>query len=306
VREAFAEGNFQALAHPLGKGCPPTEALRALSGFQNVVPTLEYCSKVSVSCQLALLWAAAGFTEAAAQMAGRLEPLIAEGFTALWTPEREYSHEETALSTGLLLRALGRGDMAEPKEGFFRWLYHKNLNIDSVSNQHGYELFKNPNFSLALTLKGHAGAIRVGNTMIPAFGPHAAPLSNPNLFGVADAFSQNRWFCSSAVKESWFQIDSIQGSSFGLHSIGATPIYFAFYVRAGECRIREKLFKPKSLQRFQGEADSVQFDGAEISVDRPLMTELIPLAGGDSFWGATFLLAFKLPTINSKIFFKFK
>jgi hypothetical protein len=164
-----------------------------------------------------------------------------------------------------------------------------------------------PSEPIVWTLNGSkagAGAMRLGSVRVLAFGPHGHPLTHSNLFGICEAGS--KWFCSAAQKEVWFQVEA-NSSSFSLHSLGISfekPMAFAFYVKAGECRIGERVFKPKSLQRFLGEASAVQFDGATLEIDRPLKIELIPLAGSQSFWGADFLLAFWLSPLSNKVFFR--
>jgi hypothetical protein len=248
----------------------------------------------------------AGEKEAAETLAEKLAPIVLGGFWTLWTLEREYSEEETRLSCALFLQAIGRIEESDrlysptlPNSPFFSHLYRARIQLKISPSIPPIE-------KIAWTLNGSragAGAMRAGSVRIVAFGPHAYPLSNPHLFGISEAGTQ--WFCATAQKDVWFQVEAKE-EGFSLHSLGITfekPMAFVFYVKAGECRIGDRVFKPKSLQRFLGEASVVQFDEAFLAIDRPLKIELIPLAGGENFWGADFLLAFWLSPLSNKVFF---
>lgn len=296
AREGFALGNYESLDLPIGRSYPPLQALKSLSDRLKTpfVPNAEGLP-LSLRCQLALLWSIMGETEAASKLAGFLEPFLLEGFTALWTPESEYNEREAQISRALLLRATGH-DVAivPPKDPFFEYLFQQDVKIDVTDRS---KIVKGPHFAFTTE-----GAMRIGSVQIPAFGPHAEPLSDPKSFGMA--INSEGWLCANGAKETWFHLDD----TFGLQCIGR-PVPFVFYVRGDECAIGDRTFKPKSLQRYRGETNQVRFrNGKEIvtmAVDRPLMTELIPLAADDSFWGSAFLLAFHLSPHAGKVLFTF-
>jgi len=325
TRELFALGDFYPTLHPWLRSYPPLQALCTLANKtkEPFIPKLEKPLPIALACQVALLWAALGFKAEASQLASSLEPLIMEGFSTVWTTEREFNEGETLLSFALLLRALGRITEANqlfhsslPKDRFFAWLFEKNFKIEiSSHNSPDYQLVKGAECTYVLTLnnnRAQAGTLRSGSIEIPSFGPHPFPLSNSHLFGIVDTVAKDGWFCSSSSKETWFQVSPMI-DSFALQTIGADPekpMYFLFYVRASDCIIGERLFKPKSLLRFSGKTNYAQFhrgvDKLEISTDAPLLVELIPLAGGESYWGASFLLAFRVPSLMGRILFTLK
>lgn len=288
---------------------------------------------LAVSCQLALLWTDLArrlkddrLADAGKRLTGFLSPMIAERLTTLWTPEREYREEETALSCNLLLRSMGKDFNPEcfdaiSEQPFFSYLHQSDLRIEPEKEvetdvELGYTLIRKDNVGWAYTSKGWhmpAGAIRIAEVEIPAFGPHRSPLSDPLMFGIGPG--DNQWFSSFAAKECWFCIEPIEAEerqiSFILHSAGVSlskPLSFAFYIRADECAVGNCIYKPNSLQRFCQEAKSIDFSSGQtkisLSVDRPLTIEVIPLAGDSGFWGAKFLAAFWLPPFHSKTHFR--
>ena len=77
------------------------------------------------------------------------------------------------------------------------------------------------------------------------------------------------------------------------------PLHFVFFVSADKGMIEGKgEILPKALERFQGRSNKIIFSrGTEVVTITPNFEgemEVIPLAGGDHFWSADFLLAFPL------------
>jgi hypothetical protein len=290
------------------------------------------------SCRLALEWAlyakknnAPRFQEAASKLAGWLLPQIRTRLTTLWTTDQSHDEKETRISTALFLLACGLGDEAAPlyspdlpKTALYARLFRENLHIDPASDSAsepalGYQLLQTASSSLALTLCGKGsgiGAFRLGDLSVPSFGPQTAPLSDSKLFGLNTPFSDGGWFLSASSKETWFQIESRIDSSaisFKWNQIGINPqkpIALVFYLAADACRIDNKVFKPKSLQRFIGESSQLLIDAratkAILQLDRPLKIELIPLAGEGCYWNATFLLALWLPPFDTTLSLQLK
>lgn len=312
VRDSLFMGAHRfeaALRAPIGRHFPPTVLLRSLVLKSHMPLILEWPNGImpglAIQCQLALLLAMQGENELAEKLAEKLAPLVLGGFWTLWTLEREYNEEETKLSCALFLQAIGRPEEADrlyspelPNTPFFYFLYKAGIQI-KISPTISTDL-------IAWTLNGSKagmGAAQLGTARILAFGPHGHPLSNAHLFGICEAGTE--WCCAAAQKDVWFQVEP-SSSGFSLHTLGVVfekPIALVFYVKANECQIEGKVFKPKSLQRFVGEASTVHFEGSSIAIDRPLKIELIPLAGNQSFWGADFLVAFWLSPLSSKISF---
>jgi hypothetical protein len=330
VRELFALSFAYSTSHPWLRSYPPLQALQHLASYSGRLPQEPFIAKlekplpIAISCQVALLWALNGYATEASELAAALEPLIRCEFTSLWTTEREYNEGEARLSFALLLLALGKVEEANrlyhpslPKDRFFAWLFEKNVKIEAISSESAdYDLIEGDHCTYAITVhqnKVQSGSLRSGSVLIPAFGPHSAPLSNSNLFGMKQVVSNEGWFSSTASKDAWFQLTPLHIDSFALQCIGVepeNPVYFVFYVQANDCMIDGRQFKPKSLLRFSGQMDVVQFqqglDKLQIMTDRPISVELIPLSGGDTFWGATFLLAYRVPSVMGRIIFQMK
>jgi hypothetical protein len=325
VRDLFACDASFSFQHPWMRTDPLLCAISVLAGYSKepFVPKLERPLPLALSCQLALMWNILGYNEEASVLAASLEPLILEGFTTLWASERQFNEGETTVSAALLLIALGKGDQALdlynvslPKDRFLGWLFDRNTQIEPVIHAStDYQLVHGVHTTYVFSLvenQVQVGALKSGLIQIPAFGPHLAPLSNGNLFGIGQLPKNDGWFCASAAKETWFKVDTTVPDTISLQAIGVDPdkpTYFVFYVKADDCTIHERLFKPKSLNRFSGESTQSIFrqgtDRLAIQTDRNLTTELIPLSGGVSFWGATFMLCYKMPSLLGKVTFSF-
>jgi hypothetical protein len=78
-----------------------------------------------------------------------------------------------------------------------------------------------------------------------------------------------------------------------------TPLHFVFFVSADKGLVGgETEMLPKALERFQGRTKKILLSRGEetvtIAPDFEGEMEVIPLAGGDHFWSADFLIAFPL------------
>lgn len=86
---------------------------------------------------------------------------------------------------------------------------------------------------------------------------------------------------------------------------GWDKVAFSFFVKANQCHVSsKKTLYPKTLERYVGKVETLRFESAESSVElRDLSCEgemhVIPLAGGESFWGADFLVAYLLSSQQS-------
>lgn len=78
---------------------------------------------------------------------------------------------------------------------------------------------------------------------------------------------------------------------------GWDSVAFSFFVKANSCKIQSQILRPQMLEKYQGEAKVITLEGTDHFLDiRPLSLkgtmQVIPLAGGDNFWGADFLIAY--------------
>lgn len=87
-------------------------------------------------------------------------------------------------------------------------------------------------------------------------------------------------------------------------------IAFVFYVKAFNCLLEDgTLIKRKSLDRFEGPSQSLALQAAQSTLtlipgQGVQQIKIIPLSGEDVYWGADYLISFKLP--NSGCLYRWK
>lgn len=92
-----------------------------------------------------------------------------------------------------------------------------------------------------------------------------------------------------------FSIEMIFRGVFDLNTLA-----FAFFVKAQSCIVdARQIIRPRSFERYQGEVRPTRFRGKQISLEidagqKAGGMQVIPLGGGDNFWGADFLVAYLL------------
>lgn len=180
------------------------------------------------------------------------------------------------------------------------------------------------------------GEYRLGDIGIVNYGPQYLPLSECEGFGIeGNALSDHgmrrsmiEWRRSSFILKGCTRlVDQPSSSSFGLGNFrgiwldvvqefkkphlylkttflgldGWEAVAFSFFIKASQCKIQSQILKPKTLERYEGEGHTLLLEGKEAVLElRPLSfkgkMQVIPLAGGNNFWGADFLVAyFMLP-----------
>ncbi len=81
---------------------------------------------------------------------------------------------------------------------------------------------------------------------------------------------------------------------------GWESVAFSFFVKARCCRTQsQQMLYPRTLERYEGEVQTLIFEGHQAALElRSLFTQgtlkVIPLGGGNNFWGADFLVAYLL------------
>lgn len=77
-----------------------------------------------------------------------------------------------------------------------------------------------------------------------------------------------------------------------------STLAFAFFVKAQSCIVdTRQIIRPRSFERYQGQVRPIRFRGKQSSIEINAMQsqgalQVIPLGGGDNFWGADFLIAY--------------
>jgi hypothetical protein len=153
------------------------------------------------------------------------------------------------------------------------------------------------------------GALKCGSIEIPAFGPHLHPLNDSTMFGVHR--TETVWSAVSAQKEIWFDVQCSE-TGFTTRFMGVAPnisLFFVFFVKAELAFVGEDLFPPRSLQRYHHRAQKVTFHSHQdrLTIENKIATkmQLIPLAGEGCFWDSDYLLAYEIPSHDSRACFEF-
>lgn len=78
---------------------------------------------------------------------------------------------------------------------------------------------------------------------------------------------------------------------------GWDSIAFSFFLKATRCTVQSQILHPRTLKSYEGEAQVILLEGEKSVLElRPLSFKgtmhVIPLAGGNNFWGADFLVAY--------------
>lgn len=280
--ELFAEfkGREAELFRPLmaylraknaGKSAPPC------------VPRWELMS-LQKQCELAFLWKEAGFFKEAAEFKGWLSQL--KSFPCLWCPENEFDEAK-------IQNAFAKLEGIEESAG---WKPDCDLTLMEWGDARA-----------ALTLDGRGtslGMIQYG-IEVRAFGPQA------DAFGI-EGRGMSQWTRLFAYKDVWLEMKPEireEGLELKFSFAGVTPekpCFLAFYIKAQSCEVGKEILKPKSLKRFLGEVQIVQFEKrTTIQSSLPHKIEVIPLAGEGCFWGSEFLLKYSIspfsPTLTLQI-----
>lgn len=310
-----------ALKNPFRQDDPLSEILVHLiaKATNSVVPSLVLRASplpVAELCQLAILWAIAGFEAGASRLAHSI-PL---GFPTLWSKERDYSQIETEASVRLLQESLGQNQSGqiEVQAPFFDALKRRLPAIEPLnlpqSRYVPWTSFGDERIQGALTFSGSGvsnGAIRSETVQIPAFGPQIAPLSDSEKFGIR--FLKNPddlWSSPAFCPGVWYEMKGSAGLPVRLDTIfygkPEEPLFFSFFVKADCAMVGSEKLQAKSLQRYGGVSQPVLFDDSLcIACDPPAKLEVIPLAGDKSFWGADYLAAFEIHPFSPKMSFIF-
>jgi hypothetical protein len=115
----------------------------------------------------------------------------------------------------------------------------------------------------------------------------------------------NSSFQLSRFRGIWFETEqelseqqlSIQTSFLGFE--GWDSVAFSFFIKAKKCWINSKIqLQPKTFERYEGSVQPILLEGHgnsfRLSAVHSGTMQVIPLGGGDNFWGADFLVAYLL------------
>jgi hypothetical protein len=162
------------------------------------------------------------------------------------------------------------------------------------------------------TTAGHGtglGAGSFGDVTICTFGPQLSPLGDCSTFGIHNPVSsegaRHRATIGDNVIEGvcaihgtegqWLEVkQKVGASSWNIELEGdAAPV--VFYVDCQAVSIDNSRVERGALSGFAGKSQCVELEGAERStklISEACDVRVIPLSGGDHFWGASFLIAY--------------
>lgn len=232
-------------------------------------------------CRLALLLQEAHFEEEAGKLAASL--LRLQSFPSLWCPEKEFQEKRVQHWFSKI------GSIA-PKEG--------PLDLPVSLTETAVFTWEGQGTSL--------GVMRLGGIEIPAFGPQ----SDPFHFGI-EGQGKEGWVAVAADPEIWLEMKPTfqDGIELSFRFVGVkteAPLFLAFYVRAKSCQVGRETLAPKSLRKFSGETQRVQWeDKCFIESGAPHRVEITPLAGAGCFWDADFLLTYPISPFAPQISLRF-
>lgn len=177
------------------------------------------------------------------------------------------------------------------------------------------------------------GTIDFFPIQVVSMGPHYFPLGDQTRFGIyrkGDDFSDveisldkisgwtkfipcDRSFGSGAT---WlyFEAEKKQ-SAVSLRASfengkGEDPFAFAFFVKADEVQVGGKRYVKGTLSGYQGISGVIELISEEKKVclesNEKAPMHIIPLAGGDFFWGADFLIAYEIHDLHQKYEWSFR
>ncbi len=178
--------------------------------------------------------------------------------------------------------------------------------------------------NITLTYQGdHTGLGKIDFKQISvvSMGPHYFPLGELARFGIFRSgedlsdIEMNRdkiggwtklvagdrpfgsgatWIYFSAEKEP----KKIKLSASFENGKGEDPFAFVFFIKADSIKLSDKKIAKGSLSSYQGPNSQIEcISGAEtIAINSTIKSpiQIIPLAGGEFFWGADFLVAFEI------------
>lgn len=211
---------------------------------------------------------------------------------------------------------------------------HVDLSSETFEEEMPIAGYRSEKISLLCSLTGNnssMGTLKFDDLEIAAFGPQLSDLGDGKGFGFiglneneknfelqkkSDAFTLKKvvglphFTIESSLLNMWQHpkcwLDTKLTYEKEYFTVKIKPlrlnqeVYFVFYVIADQCLIKgEKKILYQSLEQFQGKACSVSFlNKTKIMTFDPLLKEgsmkIIPLEGGQSFWGANYLIAYHL------------
>lgn len=173
------------------------------------------------------------------------------------------------------------------------------------------------------------GHLRQGTLEVVNFGPHYFPLAECDGYGIQGNALSDVGLRRSQIESSaqsfvlkgctrlvdkpgegfqgvWMDVVQefkrphffLKTSFLGLDE--QNELAFSFFIKADSCDVQgSKVLLPQTLDCYDGEANSLVFKGGKVELEfRSLhlggKMQVIPLGGGNSFWGADFLVAYHI------------
>jgi hypothetical protein len=184
------------------------------------------------------------------------------------------------------------------------------------------------------------GALSFGDVAVVNYGPQLMPLGDMRSFGVDSPIHEDLDDEDTCITNNEgvhlirkaMPIFSSEGESSGVwcdveqsyvDEVLSLSVYpyaddgekkcsFVFFLSGEECIVGDKVIMADNLEKYRGKVSSVHVRGRYSVVE--ILSEgfaggemqVIPLAGGDNFWGANFLVAYSMPLSSHTFSWKVK
>lgn len=185
-------------------------------------------------------------------------------------------------------------------------------------------------FSFTGTNRG-VGSIAFDQVRIVSFGPQVEDLGQVESYGITfktsdtthiqlkeeeDSYACRGWSRLHGDKDTWVEHDfryrqnvfDMFVSFESFHNVEKS-ILESFFVCADEVRVDGRIVKKGSLNRYQAIARKVELvcgdEVVVISLKSDVMCQVVPLAGGEFYWSANFIISFEPESITSRLHLQF-
>jgi hypothetical protein len=196
--------------------------------------------------------------------------------------------------------------------------------------------FTTPAWSMACTLSGYnSGMFSYHKKQVAILnsGPQVHPLDDAKLFGIDRScslktrrFFETTWektahhfrfkgWTKIHARPTWmetdyyFQAQKLNLSCFFQEERPLDQLYMTFYCRGDKVTVGGKLtVKKGQITKYEGKSSPLELladdEAIYLEPDSETEMEVIPLSGGDEFWGADFLIAIKIEKSTLKVVIK--
>jgi len=164
------------------------------------------------------------------------------------------------------------------------------------------------------------GTYQLKGVSLQTFGPQLSPLGDCSAFGIAQPtclhkpqleLRDNGFYLKGVTRlhrnpyiAHWIEVtQELEDERLELELRPLKPIegWWTFYWLCEEVQIGDRKLHPRSLDSYRGEKGPIKIGKLTVRSPGAGSMEVIPLPGGDTFWGATFLVAYPLQHLKMSL-----